>query len=134
MDDMRQLTRMPSGGNHGPNTPLKPIRAKADPFFLPPTHLRSPHHPTDSGPSKFQISGYMGFVPKIQRYIGQGYPILSSYALREHDRETERIDQTYREPVMVVRQPERPMVTLELYPKRTGLVPRYMGHIPGDYY
>lgn len=113
------------------NTPLRPIRSKAEPYYSTPQQVNSPHYAPDSAPSRYQISGYMGFVPKTQRYLGQGYPIITSKALQEHEMEGRRLARTCLEPVTIVRPPEKPMRTLELYPREMGLIPRYMGHIPG---
>ena len=123
--------QIPDTGKSNLTTPLRPIRAKAEPFYLTPRKVESPHYAPDSAPSKYQISGYMGFVPKTQRYLGEGYPIITSKALREHDSETERMNRSYVEPVVVRRPPGKPAPSVILYPKTTGLVPRYMGHIPG---
>lgn len=122
------------GGDAGTSsitTPLRPVRSKAEPFYSTPKEAGSPHYAPDSAPSKYHISGFMGFVPKAQRYIGQGYPIITSQALQEHERETKRLTRSCLEPVTICRPPEKPMRSLELYPKFTGLMPRYMGHIPG---
>ena len=115
-------------------TPLRPIRAKAKPFYSTPSNkiTMSPYSvPQEGQPKEYHISGYMGFVPKAQRYIGQGYPIVTSQALQDHALETKMDTRSKTLPVVVHRPVEKTPKTVELYPKHCGLVPRYSGYVPG---
>lgn len=113
-------------------TPLRPVRAKAKTYYSSnKQQYVSPHCVPEEYPRKYFMSGYMGFVPKSQRYLGQGYPIITGYALQEHADETARLTQSANDPVEVHRPPAKLVSSVLLYPKKTGLVPRYTGHIPG---
>ena len=84
------------------------------------------------------MSGYTGFVPKARKYLGQGYPIISQQALSEHFSEKDRLDRLKSAPVETGRvtgtlaraDTAHPKAGSLLYPKSSGLVPRYTGHIP----
>lgn len=73
----------------------------------------------------------MGFVPKAQRFIAQGYPIITHQALQEHAVETEKQVLSKSQPVTIHRPPQKLVKLVEIYPKNRGLVPRYTGYIPG---
>lgn len=116
-------------------TPLRPLRAKAKPYYSSqPLTLVSPYcvPPDDQPTGRYHMSGYMGFVPKAQRFIAQGYPIITNQALREHALETEKQVLSKSQPVTVHRPPQKPIKSVEIYPKHRGLVPRYCGYVPGQ--
>lgn len=85
----------------------------------------------DCYPNRFFISGYTGFVPKARRYLGLGYPIVTCHALQEHTAEGKRLNLTKNEPIDLHKPTEKVVSSVGLYPKETGLLPRYTGHIPG---
>ena len=143
MEDLRALThyqgvsdRDNSGGTSSLTTPLRPLRPKAKTYYpssIDHSATTSPHYLPANHPGKYYISGFMGFVPKAQRFIGQGYPIITSHALNQHASETARLSESALEPVDVHSAPEKPASSVEIYPKASGMIPRYTGHIPGTY-
>lgn len=115
--------------------PLKPVAPTAAPYM--PVYTKhytvSPSEIPHGEPDKYFISGYTGFVPRQQKYIGQGYPIITHRALTEHGNECKRLQQVLSAPVTL----NRPSVPVKpvplLYKKGQGLLPRYTGHIPGTH-
>ena len=113
--------------------PLTPVAKEPRPYL--PAYIRknsiSPHYLPSGDPHKHFMSGYTGFVPKAQKYLGQGYPIISRQALSEHAEECKRLSQSINTSVVL----EQPMVSTPpsclLYSKGQGLIPNYTGHIPG---
>ncbi len=148
MEELQSLTHyqpIQSSGRDGGDTtatsnmttPLRPLRPKAKPYYPSGSGnqyaAKSPHYMPADHPGKYYMSGFMGFVPKAQRFIGQGYPIITCHALRDHASETERLVQSAMEPVDVHSVMEKPTGSVEIYPRTTGLIPRYTGHIPGQW-
>ena len=116
-------------------TPLKPIAPKPK-AYLPmyaKQHSISPFYMPDGHPQKYFMSGYTGFIPKTQKYIGQGYPIITRNALREHAQECERLEVSFKTPVILERTPQPTSSTSILYKKGRGLMPHYTGHIQGQH-
>ena len=115
------------------STPLRPINSKAKPYLpaYAKQHSISPFYMPDDHPQKYHMSGYTGFVPKARKYLGQSYPTITRYALQEQAGEGKRLDRTANEPVKVFRPVEKVRTTVGIYPKDTGLVPHFTGHIPG---
>ena len=87
----------------------------------------------DDHPQKYHMSGYTGFVPKARKYLGQSYPTITRYALQEQAAEGKRLDKTCNEPIKVFRPVEKVKTVVGIYPKDTGLVPHFTGHIPGRF-
>lgn len=148
MEELRSLTHYPpldansadampgkTTGTSNLTTPLHPVRAKAKPYYPSSAgehyHAPSPHGLPAGHPGKYYMSGFMGFVPKAQRFIGQGYPVITGHALREHTRETEQLERSATLPVDVHSVPDKPKGSVQIYPTNMGLLPRYTGHIPG---
>ena len=121
------------GSPKSQTTPLTPVAKHPKPYL--PAYIRknsiSPHHVPSGDPQKHFMSGYTGFVPKAQKYLGQGFPIISHQALSEHAGECKRLSQLANTPVVL----EQPMAAAPpsrlLYAKGQGLIPNYTGHIPG---
>ena len=114
-------------------TPLRPINPKARPYLpaYAKQHSISPFYMPDDHPQKYHMSGYTGFVPKARKYLGQSYPTITRYALQEQAAEGKRLDKTCNDPVKVFRPVEKVKTVVGIYPKDTGLVPHFTGHIPG---
>ena len=115
------------------NTPLKPISSRPKPY-LPmynKQHSISPFFMPSGHPQKYFMSGYTGFIPKVQQYLGQGYPIITRHALQEHAQESEKLEASKYAPVILERQPQCNPPLSVLYTKGQGLMPHYTGHIPG---
>lgn len=85
----------------------------------------------DDHPQKCYKSGYTGFVPKARKYLGQSYALITHSALQENAAEKKRLLQSWNEPIQVFRSEQKERTFTGLYPKDTGLVPHYTGHIPG---
>ena len=141
MEELRELTYDRTGpqskdstpGTHL-TTPLQPISAKAKPYLTSSSkkhHYLSPLNLPDDHPHKFYISGYSGFVPKSQKYLGQGYPIITCQALQEHTAEEKRLTESLKKPVTVNRPAEKVIASVGLYPRDTGITPYYTGYVPG---
>ena len=115
------------------STPLRPINPKAKPYLpaYAKQHSISPFYMPDDHPQKYHMSGYTGFVPKARKYLGQSYPTITRYALQEQAAEGKRLQRTANDPVKVFRPVEKVRTTVGIYPKDTGLVPHFTGHIPG---
>ena len=117
-------------------TPLIPIANKAAPFLpaYAKKHSVSPFALPHGHPNKYFMSGYMGFVPRSEKYFGQGYPINTKRALIEFAEDGMRMQETQQKS-FTLEPPERektaPMDQYAIYPKSTGLIPHYTGHIPG---
>jgi len=113
---------------------LKPIAPKADPYYvnLDSTQFATASHFTlDGQPRRYFVSGYTGFIPRARKRLGQGYPVIATQSYEERMADTERRRRTLSEPV-VLRQPEEKVSGLVgIYPKETGLIPLYTGHVPG---
>ena len=116
-------------------TPLRPINPKARPYLpaYAKQHSISPFYMPDDHPQKYHMSGYTGFVPKARKYLGQSYPTITRYALQEQAAEEKRLAKTSDEPIKVFRPVEKVKTSVGIYPKDTGLVPHFTGHIPGEY-
>lgn len=116
------------------DTPLKPIASRPKPYLpaYSKQHSISPFFMPNGHPEKYFMSGYTGFIPKAQKYIGQSYPIITCNALQEHFRECERLEASLQEPVVLQRPRQTAPPTSILYSKGCGLMPHYTGHIPGQ--
>ena len=117
-------------------TPLKPVSATPI-FYLPPyakQHSISPFYMPDDHPQKHFMSGYTGFVPKAQKYLGESYPIITRRALQDLAGEEKRMRETTDAPVSVFRPEVKAKALATVYPRDSGLMPHYTGHIPGIYY
>ena len=131
MEEMKKCNHLQS--STVPSTPLKPIATKPKAYLpmIAKHHSISPFHMPDGHPQKYLMSGYTGFVPKKQKYIGQGYPIITHHALKEHSQDCKRLEDSLKAPVAL----DRPVKVVKqvplLYKKGQGLLPRYTGHIPG---
>ena len=115
-------------------TPLPPISSKPKPYLpsYAKQHSISPFYMPDDHPQKYYMAGYTGFVPKARKYFGRGYPNITRQALQEHSSEDKRMEQSQLEPVRVFRPQEQTKSSIGIYPRDTGLVPHYTGHIPGQ--
>ena len=118
-----------------PATPLKPIAQEAKPYL--PLYSKqkystiSPFNMPDGHPQKYFMSGYTGFIPKQQKYMGEGYPIITTKALQEHALECEKLEELMKAPVVLDHPPPVVKQAPLLFKKGQGLLPRYTGHIPG---
>ena len=115
-------------------TPLKPIADKAKPYHLSYSkqHSISPFYMPDGHPQKYFMAGYTGFVPTARNHFGQSYPSITSIALREHKEQSDKLSKSWNEPVSVFSKKEKKVQTSTVYPKGSGLVPHYTGHVPGE--
>lgn len=117
-------------------TPLVPIAEKAKPFLpsYSKKHSTSPFALPYGHPNKYFMSGYMGFVPRLEKYFAQGYPVNTKRALVEFAEDGIRLQESQDKP-FTLKPPagERtsPIGQSMIYPKSTGLIPHYTGHIPG---
>jgi len=117
-------------------TPLVPTANKAAPFLpaYAKKHSVSPFALPYGHPNKYFMSGYMGFVPRSEKYFGQGYPINTKRALVEFAEDGMRMQEAQQRSFTLespVREKAVPMDQHTLYPRSTGLIPHYTGHIPG---
>lgn len=115
-------------------TPMPPISDKAKPYLpaYAKQHSISPFYMPDGHPQQYYMAGYTGFIPKARKHFGQSYPTTTTLALREHKAEATRLNHSLNEPVNLSRVTEKVLPTSKIYPKTTGLVPHYTGHIPGQ--
>ena len=79
------------------------------------------------------MSGYTGFVPKAQKYLGQSYRTITRRALQDFAGEEKRMREMKNAPVSVARPEIRGKALATVYPRDSGLMPHYTGHIPGQY-
>lgn len=78
------------------------------------------------------MSGYTGFVPKAQKFMGQSYPIITRRALQDLAAEEKRMRENHDAPVNVTTREEvKGKALARVYPRDSGLMPHYTGHIPG---
>lgn len=145
MDELQTLSRQQGSDTERKNstiaqntTPLMPVAEKAKPF-LPAysrRHSTSPFALPYGHADKYFMSGYMGFVPRLEKYFAQGYPINTKKALVEfagdgmHLQESQVKPFTLEPPAV---EKTAPIGQSVIYPKSTGLIPHYTGHIPGSY-
>ena len=116
-------------------TPLTPIAAKAKPYFSAARDSRfstSYSSTPDGYRDRVFVSGYTGFIPRIQKYIGHGYPIISHQAFREHTEAGKERLKTMRLPIILDQPQGRMSAMVGIYPRECGLVPHYAGHVPGN--
>ena len=141
MTELRTLSKLQEdpaalGSTRAQNvTPLKPVSATPI-FYLPPyakQHSISPFYMPDDHPQKHFMSGYTGFVPKARKHLGQSYPIITTRALQDFAGEEKRMRATWGAPVRVFRPEMKTKSLATIYPKNSGLMPHYTGHIPGIY-
>ena len=127
-------SQTPSSSPKPLDTPLKPISPHPKPYLPAYTkqHSVSPFHLPNGHPDKHFMSGYTGFVPKAQKYIGRSYPIITATALQDHFNECERQEALMSAPVVLNRPPATPHKTNILYSSGSGFIPNYTGHIPGQ--
>ena len=117
-------------------TPLMPIAEKAKPFLpaYSKKHSTSPFALPYGHSNKYFMSGYMGFVPRLEKYFAQGYPINTKRALVEFAEDGIRLQKSQEKPFTVESPAEEktaPGGQSMIYPKSMGLIPHYTGHIPG---
>ena len=115
------------------DTPLKPIAVRPKPYLPAYTkqHSISPYYMPNGHPDKYFMSGYTGFIPKTQKYIGQSYPIVTGNALQDHFKECEKREASLQAPVVLDQPLLTPCPTSILYSSGSGFIPNYTGHIPG---
>ena len=145
MDELQTLSQQQENDSKRKNhtiaqntTPLMPIAEKAKPFLpaYSKKHSTSPFALPYGHPSKYFMSGYMGFVPRLEKYFAQGYPINTKRALVEFAEDGIRLQESQEKPFTVESPAEEktsPGGQSMIYPKSTGLIPHYTGHIPGNY-
>ncbi|ESP04526.1 hypothetical protein LOTGIDRAFT_237357 [Lottia gigantea] len=92
----------------------------------------SPYQLPNEDPMKNFMSGYTGFVPRSRGIIGMSYPIITHEALNTFSNETYRSKMLSQQPVNLHQEEQKIVNMKQIYPKETGLVPHYTGHIPGQ--
>ncbi|XP_013402065.2 protein FAM166B [Lingula anatina] len=124
--------------------PLEPVQAEADPYVSPRSmeaaeqYNKSPYQMDNSSPRKYFMSGYMGHVPHSQNKVGKCFSFLSHQALNDFTDYMTHWNSVRRAPVKPDREvagswPQSPRTTpAVIYPTRTGMIPRYAGHVPGE--
>ena len=120
-------------------TPLMPIAEKPKPFLpsYSKKHSTSPFVLPYGHPDKYFMSGYMGFVPRLEKYFAQGYPVNTKRALVEFAENGMRLQESQDKPFTVEAPAGEQTTSIRqsmIYPTSTGLIPHYTGHIPGHYY
>lgn len=146
MDELQTLSQQQENDSQRKNftiaqntTPLMPIAEKAKPFLpaYSKKHSTSPFALPHGHPKKYFMSGYMGFVPRLEKYFAQGYPVNTKRALVEFAEDGMRLQESQEKPFNL-EPPAGEGTALAgqstIYPKSTGLIPHYTGHIPGTYF
>lgn len=125
----KELTTLQNDPTANPALSLKPIATKAKPFLpahIPPIHLQS---------DKAFMSGYTGFVPRARRFIGEGYPVITMQALKEHASEKRRLLSSQNKPVDLTQGVGQTTQSISLHrTHQVGLMPHYTGHVQGEKY
>lgn len=134
MSGIKGTSRTPLTSPQSLDTPLKPIAARPKPYLPAYTkqHSISPYYMPNGHPDKYFMSGYTGFIPKAQKYLGQSYPIVTGNALQDHFRECEKREASLQAPVVLDQPLLTPCPTSILYSSGSGFIPNYTGHIPGN--
>lgn len=145
MDELQTLSQQQENDDERKNftiaqntTPLMPIAEKPQPFLpaYSKRHSTSPFALPYGHPDKHFMSGYMGFVPRLEKYFAQGYPINTKRALVEFAEDGMRLQESQEKPFTVelptTGEQIAPTGQSMIYPKSTGLIPHYTGHIPGQ--
>ena len=144
MDELQTLSQQQQNDSERKNfttaqntTPLMPMADKAKPFLpaYSKKHSTSPFALPYGHPDKYFMSGYMGFVPRLEKYFAQGYPINTKSALVEFAEDGKHLQESQGK-LFTLEPPagERttPIGQSTIYPRSTGLIPHYTGHIPGN--
>ncbi|KTF81286.1 hypothetical protein cypCar_00019029 [Cyprinus carpio] len=112
------------------NSPLTAISKDPAPYKAPhPWKPQgSPYIMEESSPHKYFISGFTGYVPKARFLFGAGYPIITNKALIQFGNDMK----TCRTSFNLQRKDSTSLPLIPtIYPSKTGLLPSYMGHVPG---
>lgn len=77
----------------------------------------------------------MGFVPRSQTLVGKSFPKVTKEALDTFTNEMKQQNELKNHPIDF-RRPKttcalRSQETHEIYPRKSGMIPRYGGHVPG---
>ena len=104
---------------------LIPVKRSAEPYV-------SRRNSSRSNRLDYHISGYTGFLPMSRNKISMGYPKMTKQAIADY-REKERQQEELQDlPFQLERKIENPVIRRVVYPKKSGMVPHYTGHIPGE--
>lgn len=86
---------------------------------------------SDDDPNKFHKSGYTGYVPRRKELIGLSYPVSSHVAMKQfHDHTRAHSAEAHR-PITISRQIQSARDSRTIFPKDSGIMPHYTGHVPG---
>ncbi|RDD44377.1 Protein FAM166B [Trichoplax sp. H2] len=88
----------------------------------------------DDDPNKFHKSGYTGYVPRQKEIIGLSYPISSHVATKQFHTESRVRSAEAHKPITVTRQIKSARDGRVIFPKTSGIMPHYTGHVPGMKY
>ncbi|KAE8742515.1 hypothetical protein FOCC_FOCC011925, partial [Frankliniella occidentalis] len=104
-----------------PEAAVPPARSAVSPYFMDP-----------NDPEKYFVLGYTGHVPYGMARYGQTSQALTNSALCDFTHNYRRRQSTEWAPVGVV-QADPPLLLTppEIYHKHVGLLPHYVGHLPG---
>ena len=85
----------------------------------------------DDDPNKFHKSGYMGYVPRRKELIGLSYPVSSHVAIKQFHDDCRLHSAEALRPITITRQVQSARDSRTIFPKDSGIVPHYTGHVPG---
>ncbi|XP_012270479.1 UPF0605 protein CG18335 [Orussus abietinus] len=99
----------------------------------PRDHAPSPYFMENTNPNKFFISGYAGHIPYGYAHFGTTNVPMTNSSLCEFTTNYRTRQSTEWAPVSISR-PDPPLLIqpAEIYHKHVGLLPNYLGHVPGS--
>jgi len=109
----------------GKAVPLTPIRRSAKPYV-------SRRSSSKSTRLDYHISGYTCFLPMSRNKIGMGYPSMTKQAIADYRAKEREQAATQDLPFQLERTTRKKEISRMVYPKTSGMVPHYTGHVPGE--
>ncbi|CAD6216314.1 GSCOCG00004466001-RA-CDS [Cotesia congregata] len=104
-------------------------------YQVPRDHSPSPFFMENSDPDKYFVSGYSGHIPYGYSHFGSSHVPMTNSALCDFTTNYRMRQSTEWAPATISR-PDPPyhIHPAEIYHKHVGLIPNYLGHVPGAAY
>ncbi|XP_014608476.1 PREDICTED: UPF0605 protein CG18335-like [Polistes canadensis] len=102
-------------------------------YEVPRDHAPSPYFMDNANPTKYFISGYAGHIPYGYAHFGATNVPATNSALCDFTSNYRHRQSTEWAPVTISK-PDPPLLiqSTEIYHKHVGLLPNYLGHVPGQ--
>ncbi|KAF3422306.1 hypothetical protein E2986_12851 [Frieseomelitta varia] len=102
-------------------------------YETPRDHAPSPYFMDNANPEKHFMSGYTGYIPYGYAHFGKTNVAATNSALCDFTSDYRKRQSTEWAPVTISR-PDPPLIIepTTIYHKHVGMLPNYLGHIPGE--